>query len=278
MKTIIQIFFKFMIIVLFFMVSPFADGIKGIIQKDSLATHLVYSNPQIDGIELKNKLNYMDLPVHEEIEDNESEEEAVIQKPAEPVMNDANGKKIYIYSTHQQESYSDGMNVVDGSNFLAEQLRQFGFTVVVETADFALYGKENQLDYEQYYAISRKFITDAIMREQGFDLIIDFHRDSLPRESTYLSDGNKDYAKLMSVVGTLSGNDSAIIANSSTLYDSCNTVLSGIMKNTMTREAYYNQDMSEVMMLIEVGSDTNNFNEVKNSLVILAKGIDELMR
>ena len=35
------------------------------------------------------------------------------------------------------------------------------------------------------------------------------------------------------------------------------------------REAYYNQDISENMLLIEVGSDQNYYQEVKNSIEVL---------
>ena len=45
----------------------------------------------------------------------------------------------------------------------------------------------------------------------------------------------------------------------------------------MTREAYYNQDMSDKMLLIEVGSDNNTFDEVKNSVDILALGIAQIL-
>lgn len=75
----------------------------------------------------------------------------------------------------------------------------------------------------------------------------------------------------------LTDNSYEITKTASTLYDSCNALVGGIMKNTMTREAYYNQDMSDKMLLIEVGSDNNTFDEVKNSVDILALGIAQIL-
>ena len=41
----------------------------------------------------------------------------------------------------------------------------------------------------------------------------------------------------------------------------------------MVREAYYNQEMSENMILVEVGSNTNSFAEIENSVGLLSQGI-----
>lgn len=106
-----------------------------------------------------------------------------------------------------------------------------------------------------------------------FDLIIDFHRDAVPRESSYVTIDGKDYARMMFVVGGLSANSEQTKQISQTLYDNIEQIQPGIMKKTMVREAYYNQEMSEHMILVEVGSDNNTFSEVRNSVEVLAEGI-----
>ena len=50
------------------------------------------------------------------------------------------------------------------------------------------------------------------------------------------------------------------------------------MKSTMNREAYYNQDIHENMLLIEVGSDQNTYEEIENSVQILADAITEMLK
>ena len=79
---------------------------------------------------------------------------------------------------------------------------------------------------------------------------------------------------MMFVIGGLSGRSDETQALAQTLYDKIEQIQPGIMKQTMTREAYYNQQMSENMILIEVGTNNNTFEEVENSVGVLAEGID----
>ena len=47
---------------------------------------------------------------------------------------------------------------------------------------------------------------------------------------------------------------------------------------TKVCDLYYNQDISENMLLIEIGSEESYYEEVMHSLDILAISIDEMMR
>ncbi|MEG2799403.1 MAG: stage II sporulation protein P, partial [Erysipelotrichaceae bacterium] len=132
-------------------------------------------------------------------------------------------------------------------------------------------------NYNDSYTISRKFINDALVNYGGFDLIIDLHRDAIPREACFTTINNKNYAKTMSVVGGLSKNAEAVNKISSTLTDIMNQKCNGIMKPVLEREAYYNQQMNDRMILIELGGDLNTFEEVKNSIEYLSSSIAELV-
>lgn len=291
MKTSFQIFIKLLALILFFACTPFMEGIKATLNEQTLAEHLVYTNLDIEPGNLQDSLNVISVPKADpkpqvpkpdpEPEEKVMEPQTEVKEPLpieEPIeQQPAKDKSIYIYSTHQQEAYIGDLTVYNASQILAEKLRILGYTVVVEDGDFIKYGQENDMDYNMSYQVSRKFITDAIMNHAGFDLIIDFHRDSVPRESTYITVNGIDYAKMMCVIGGLTENAYEITKTASTLYDSCNALVNGIMKNTMTREAYYNQDMSDKMLLIEVGSDNNTFDEVKNSVGVLASGIAQIL-
>lgn len=291
MKTSFQIFIKLLVLILFFACTPFMEGIKATLNEQTLAEHLVYTNLDIEPGNLQDSLNVISVPKSDpkppvsqpepqpDKKVAEPKDEAIEPAPIEEVIEQQplKDKTIYIYSTHQQEAYIGDLTVYNASQLLADKLRILGYTVIVEEGDFVKYGQENDMDYNMSYQISRKFITDAIMNNAGFDLIIDFHRDSVPRESTYITVNGTDYAKMMCVIGGLTDNAYEITKRASTLYDSCNTLVNGIMKNTMTREAYYNQDMSSNMLLIEVGSDNNTFDEVKNSVDILAQGIAQIL-
>ena len=221
--------------------------------------------------------NVMDMVKKEDIPYREVDVEPddIVEVPQQPI---GSQKSIYIYSTHQQEGYKDQNTVLEASAYLGKLLREAGYEVVVEDRNFTEELNTLGLNYNQSYQISRNAITDAVMEHQGFDLMIDFHRDSVPRESSYIEASGKNYAKMMIVLGGLSSHFSNIQNQAMTLLDKTNQLQSGIMKNILVREAYYNQDISDNMLLIEVGSEENYYDEVIHSLNILAKSIDEMMR
>lgn len=189
------------------------------------------------------------------------------------------GKKVYIYNTHQSEGYVGGQTVMDAAVILGNELEQRGVHVVLETANFGAYAKSQGWDYNQSYKVSYAYLNDALVNYGGFDLIIDLHRDAIPREASYMEANGKTYAKLMPVVGGLSKNADAVTNTASTLSDIIDGKVHGIMRSTMMREAYYNQEVSDKTILIECGGDVNPFEEVKNSMGVLADGIhDYLMR
>lgn len=259
MKTKVQILCKCFLIVFFLSITSFSQSVKQMIVQQSLFSH---------GME-----------IHATSMVYESEEEKAKQIQDEAITQPSNSPLIYIYNTHQNETYRGGESVYQAALYLAERLQQLGFQVVVESGDFQAYGRENGLDYNYSYQISRSFINDAIMEYGGFDYMIDFHRDAVPYESSILvGEDGRTYAKLMCVVGGLGEYAYEIGKMASTISDNTNRYLPGIMKNTMTREAVYNQDLSESMILIENGSDTNSFEEVQNSLDILAKGLADSLR
>lgn len=275
MKTSFKILIKFIFIFIVLFGSPVIKGIHMTIGNINDQFVLFNQTKSLSPIKIENMtmLNVVrkeDIP-YREIDIDKQEEIKDI-----PTNNEK--KSIYIYSTHQKEKYLDEKSVVDGSYYLAELLKEKGYEVIVEDRNLSKELSDRNLSYDQSYLISRGAINDAIIEHKGFDLMIDFHRDSVPRNSSYIKDDTKAYAKLMIVLGGLSSHFNQIHLNAKTLYDKTNQIQHGIMKNILVREAYYNQDISENMLLIEVGSDQNYYEEVKNSIEVLAKAIDEMMR
>ncbi len=276
MKTSIKILAKLGLLALFIFISPLMQGIKATVRELDISMQLFNQQKSIAPIDIE-AFNVMDMVKKEDIPYREIDVEPddVVEVP-EP----SNGtqKSIYIYSTHQQEAYKDRSSVMDGSMYLGKLLEQAGYKVVVEDRNFTEELNALGLNYNQSYQISRNAITDALIEHQGFDLIIDFHRDSVPRESSYIEASGKSYAKMMIVLGGLSPHFSAIQNRALTLLDKTNQLESGIMKDILVREAYYNQDISENMLLIEIGSEESYYEEVMHSLDVLAISIDEMMR
>ncbi len=287
MKSTLQIICKVCILFLFLYMTPFISELQDAIgNEEKLLNSLVYKRHSIDEtISIKEQLNVLsynsNFTLKKEDFNFESTEEnpkPVPEIPQEPETPQQTGKRIYLYNTHQSEAYAGGETVVDAAAILANLLQEKGHTVVLETNDFAAYGRAHNMDYNQSYKISYNFLNEAFVNYGGFDLVIDLHRDAIPREASYIEANGKRYAKMMMVVGGLSSNATAIKNNSSTLSDMINNQVYGIMRSMMVREAYYNQEMSPNMVLIELGGDVNSFEEVKNSLPVLADGITNYLR
>jgi len=187
-------------------------------------------------------------------------------------------KKIYIYNTHQTEKYQTN-TVMDGARYLKELLEDKGYNVVFEETSFDQYKKDNQMDLTETYPTSRVFLNTNSNQYGPFDLIIDFHRDALSRENSYVVIDGVSYAKMMLVIGGSSGKVESVSYNSRMLREAVTKIKEGIMRSDFFRnEAIYNQDYSDNMLLIEVGGNTNTFEEVKHSLEVLAQAIDNCLR
>ena len=181
--------------------------------------------------------------------------------------------RVYIYSTHPNEQYSDGTNVVDASLALQQRLNSIGIQTIVEPRNAINYMKENNISAS--YAATRAFLKDAL-KENDYDLIIDLHRDQVPSGvSTKVSFGNKNYAKVMFVMNT-SYKDNYKLAEqfNDILYKKNSSFTRGIYDRYNDA---YNQDVDSNVILIELGSTQNNYEEISNSIDILVEAIKELI-
>lgn len=292
MKRTFSIILKIGLILMFLYYTPFIDGLNHIIgcKKDILHNFIYHPKIVSNDINLKEQLNVLTYNKNLTIPQQEIEIETTYEKPMivpntiqkeEDLKKDikSNGKRIYIYNTHQGEKYSDGKSVMDAAVILGKKLEEKGYKVVLETNDFEKYLNTHGLNYDDLYLVSNKYLNEALVNYGGFDLCIDLHRDSVPREYSYITIDGKSYAKSMMVIGGSSKNVNSATKISSILTDKINHNKNGIMKSVMTRDiAYYNQQVCEGVILMECGSDHNNFDEVKNTLEYISIGIDELLK
>lgn len=187
-----------------------------------------------------------------------------------------NGKSVYIYNTHQKEEYQSN-TVKEGSRYLMNLLMERGYDVTYETGDFEVYRVKNNMKYNQAYAVSKKYILKEMNKKNDYDLIIDFHRDSIGRELSVLSYDNKNYAKIMFVVGKGSPNYENVKKMSKTLSNMLNHKIPKLSRGIYEKSSHYNQGIDDNMVLIEVGASKNTYEEVTNTLNILALVIDEYL-
>lgn len=185
-------------------------------------------------------------------------------------------KKIYIYNTHQGEGY-DSYNVLEGSSYLKECLSQKGYQCDVEANNFEQYKDAHNISYDKSYTVSKMYVEQQVAASGGYDLIIDFHRDSIDKSLSTLSTNQNAYAKLMFVAGKSSGKFDAVNQLSKELSDRINGIVPGLSRGVYLKQSHYNQGISDNMVLIEVGAQSNTKDEVMKSVEVLAQVIDEYL-
>jgi stage II sporulation protein P len=114
--------------------------------------------------------------------------------------------------------------------------------------------------------------TDALGKNSSIKYVIDLHRDSISESIGKITIDNKDYAKIMIVLGKghegYEKNLEMATRITNYLKEFNENITRGIdIKNN---SGIYNQDISPNAVLIEVGGPYNDINSVSNSLEVLA--------
>ena len=156
-------------------------------------------------------------------------------------------------------------------------LEKRGYEVDYETTDFELYKTKNHIDYAKSYTVLQKYLSQAVKEHGEYDLVIDFHRDSIKKSLSTITVDNKNYAKLMFVVGKGSSHYNEVNKRCEKLSSMLNQKIPKICRGVYLKQSHYNQGVTDNMMLIEVGANENTYEEVQNSLNILAMVLDEYL-
>lgn len=193
--------------------------------------------------------------------------------------------QIYIYNTHQNENYDTKLfnaynisyTVETASYLLKDNLKIYNINSVVETKSISSYLNTNNLSYKDSYKASRIFIKEAMDTYPNIKYFVDIHRDSVAKERTTATIGNKTYAKVLFVIGENNPNylKNLELANkiNSKIDDN---ITNGIIKKSGSKvNGIYNQDLNENIILIEIGGKDNTIEEVNNTTKVLAKAIYE---
>ena len=205
--------------------------------------------------------------------DNSNQVTASYQNMESKVVKD---KKIHIYNTHQGEVY-DGYNVVLGANYLKDCLSSQGYQCDVESNDFEGYKAVHNIAYNKSYSVSKMYLEQSIQSNGGYDLIIDFHRDSISKELSTINHNGKSYAKIMFVVGKSSGKFDAVNQLSQQLSDIANSIVPKISRGVYVKQSHYNQGTSDNMVLIEVGAQSNTKEEIQATVEVIASAIGKYL-
>ena len=194
------------------------------------------------------------------------------------------GPQILIYHTHSQESYKDSVpgdaatTIVGVGDYLEELLEQkYGMKVLHHKGEYDVEGRNNA------YSRALPDIERILKENPTIEVVIDLHRDGVPETKHFVTEINgKPTARIMFFNGlsrTTFNGELEYLANP---YLEDNLALSFQMQLAaaeyypgFTRKIYlkgyrYNLHLCPKSMLVEVGAQTNTFEEAKNAMEPLA--------
>ena len=292
-----KMLFKLFIILLFFTISfiitiKHVDSIKLDLDKNTIDILLESSN-NIDNKnrivnELVNTIKKADIinPVSSIINHYNKDDTSLIVKTLneEKKVNQNNKKTVYIYNTHQGEKYIStkdiniNYSVMDASFYLQKRLKTYGIESIVETSSIEDVLDTNNWNYASSYRVSRMYLEKRKQENKDLVLYIDLHRDSVSKNISTININNKPYAKTMFLLGLENENfqDNKIVLNKleNWLNDNYKGLSRGIYeKKGKGVNGVYNQDFSKYCILIEIGGEENTYEEVENTIDVIAEMI-----
>lgn len=257
----------------------------------------------VSGIDLKNPYTILDskmkvskeeAPLKEVVKDatagsdeyDSSVYEKITSYISNPDTSEVVNPEIYIYNTHQLETYANtGLensnitpNIMMTSYLLKEKLNKLGVKTVVEDTNMSEFIRVSNLENNEPYSVSRIFINNIRTKYPSLKYFIDIHRDSVSKEISTCTINNKNYARILFVVGTTNPTykeNESLARKLDDISDKLYPCMSrGVyMKETKGWTPAYNQDLSGNSMLIEVGAKENTIDEVLNTVDALSNVI-----
>ena len=166
------------------------------------------------------------------------------------------------------------------SYILEDRLEKADVSTLVLEDNLIDYMNLNNMNHASRYKASREFITKDITANNSLKLIIDLHRDSIPKAKSTVKINNKSCAKIVFVIGneydTYEQNLDLTNKLNNMIKEKYPALTRGVLiKGGDGNNGVYNQDLSPKITLIEIGSDTNTIDEVLNTIELISPIIAE---
>ena len=201
----------------------------------------------------------------------------------DPYKVDISKPIIYLYNTHQLENYNNKNlsiynitpNVLMASYILKEKLNKNGISTIVEDTNLSEFLNLNHWNYASSYKATRMLLLEKMNKYDSLKYFIDIHRDSVNRNSTTVTINNKNYAKILFVVGLEHKNYEYNLEVTNKLNDLIKETYPSLTKGIYKKsgkgvDGIYNQDVDKNCILIEIGGVDNTIEEVYNTLEVLS--------
>lgn len=209
------------------------------------------------------------------------------------IEKDGESPQILIYHTHSQETFADygpdrqDATVVGIGNYLTELLEAKGYGVIHDQSVYDLVNGE--LDRSKAYDYALNGITAILQQNPSIQVVLDVHRDGVREDLHMVSQVNgKPTAPIMFFNG-MSQTPEGPIEYLPNAYKEQNLAFSLQMQLDaaayypgLTRKIYlkgfrYNLHLRPRSALIEVGAQTNTYEEARNAMEPLAELLDMVL-
>ena len=212
-------------------------------------------------------------------------------KPDLTIDRTVDGPQILIYHTHSQEGYADSKpkdpktSVVGVGDYLTKLLEEEGFSVLHHKGEYDVG------DRDHAYSNAAPAIPKLLNDHPSIQVVIDLHRDGVGENTRLVTTQNgKKMAKIMFFNGLSRTTASGDIPYLKNPYIEDNLAFSFQMQLAaeeyypdLTRRIYlkgyrFNMHFCPKSMLVEVGAQTNTFEEAKNSMEPLADLLAKVLK
>ena len=191
--------------------------------------------------------------------------------------------QVYIYNTHQTEEYIGNditPTVLTASYYLKDKLESLGIKTIVEEASIPEMLKNNNWNYSESYKASRINLEKIKNQYPNIKIFIDLHRDSVEKNLSTTTINNKNYAKILFVIGKEHNNYLKNLEFTESINKIIERQYPQLTKGILQKEGInvngiYNQDIDPKVILMEVGANENTIEEVTNTLDIMSNIIKE---
>jgi len=209
--------------------------------------------------------------------------------PGTKAVAPASGSQVFIYHTHNRESWKNVASQTKGSSIddpkvnitlvgerLGTSLQKRGVSALVADDDITERLVANNLSFSKSYTESRKIVQTAMKENTTLGYFFDIHRDGdVPRKQTTVTIGSKTYARVLFVIGMGNADYKANKQFAEALHERLEKKYPGLsrgvlMKDKAHGDGEYNQSLSPRSMLLEVGGANNTLQESLNTADALA--------
>ncbi|MFP7253352.1 stage II sporulation protein P [Terribacillus goriensis] len=252
-------------------------------------TNLPIESAQPDHVIEEEPAQEKEEEVPPEKEEQNPKEDSQEQKDEEPAPSTGEKDVVYIYHTHNQESYLPSLdaqqednaynknsNVTDAGEAMAKRLEELGIGTIADQTDIGAILNENGMAYHQSYDASRGVVEAAVAENKDVSFVFDIHRDSLKRKDTTKEIEGKTYAKVVFVVGAENKEFEKNLKLATDLHKKIEAEYPGLSRGVITKQGagvdgVYNQDVSDKAALLEIGGAENTLEEATRTAELFAE-------